>query len=87
MSLPLLFTVTPRLCKEKELEKAMPRIKWDHDMCHSHSQCQIAALDLFRGVDDRDVRYPEHITPERLKDAWAAANACRMQAVPIHEEC
>ena len=64
----------------------MPRVKWNHDMCHSHSQCQIAALDLFRVVGERDVCYPEHIPPEQLKDAWAAAATCRMQAIPNQEE-
>jgi ferredoxin len=64
----------------------MPRIKWDHDVCQSHGQCQIAAPDLFHLVGDRDVRYPEHIAPEQLKDAWAAADACPMQAIQIQEE-
>ena len=64
----------------------MARIVWHQDMCQSHGQCQIASQGLFRLVADHQVEYPETVTEDQLDDAWAAADACPMQAIIIEED-
>ena len=64
----------------------MARIVWHSDMCQSHGQCQIASEGLFRLVADFDVEFPEVVTDDQLDAAWAAADACPMQAITIEED-
>lgn len=64
----------------------MPRIVWHQDMCQSHGQCEIAAPHLFALVADREVRFASEIATDQLDDAWAAADACPMQAITIEED-
>jgi ferredoxin len=64
----------------------MTRIVWHHDMCQSHGQCQIAAPHLFTLVGEREVQYPTEIDQAQVDDAWAAADACPMQAITIEED-
>ena len=64
----------------------MARIVWHQDMCQSHGQCQIAAPHLFALVGEREVQYPPNIDQTQVDDAWAAADACPMQAITIEED-
>lgn len=64
----------------------MPHIKWDKEKCDSHGQCEIAAPHLFQLVDTKNVQFHEEISAGQLADAWAAADACPMQAITIIED-